>query len=178
MDNVTTDWRTRIWVTESIMTSAEDMKRMVDLKECYVWLDYVSMPQPTAVIRENDVRDEMTQIKRQALLSASEKLMLAAESMEAYISACSFMLVLTPDAYLEKSHNFGRHGKPETPSLYSWRTRGWCMLELIACVRCVVFCVRARSARIFTVIYLYRSPYHTRTIIYRYSPRREKKSSL
>ena len=64
--------------------------------------------------------------------------MLAAESMEAYISACSFMLVLTPDAYLEKSHNFGRHGKPETPSLYSWRTRGWCMLELIACVRCVV----------------------------------------
>ena len=44
-------------LTESIMTSAEDMKRMVDLKECYVWLDYVSMPQPTAVIRENDVRD-------------------------------------------------------------------------------------------------------------------------
>jgi len=124
---------------------------MVDLKECYVWIDYVSMPQPTAVIRENDVSDEMTQIKRQALLSASEKLMLAAESMEAYISACSFMLVLTPDAYVEK-HNFGRHGKPETPSLYSWRTRGWCMLELIACVSWLFF---------FSPPF---SPLHTRTI--------------
>ena len=168
MDNVTTDWRTRIWVTESIMTSAEDMKRMVDLKECYVWLDYVSMPQPTAVIRENDVRDEMTQIKRQALLSASEKLMLAAESMEAYISACSFMLVLTPDAYLEKSHNFGRHGKPETPSLYSWRTRGWCMLELIACV----------SWLFFFLLHFHLFTHEQFIIIYRYCLRNERMCSL
>ena len=133
---MTTDWRTRIWIKDSMNTSPEEWKSMVDLKESYVWIDYVSMPQPTAVLRESNVSTykDISQTNIGALLSASEKLMLAAESMESYVSACSFMLVLTPDVFVDKSQ-FVRYGKPERPSLYSWRTRGWCMLELLACVR-------------------------------------------
>ena len=48
---MTTDWRTRIWIKDSMNTSPEEWKSMVDLKESYVWIDYVSMPQPTAVLR-------------------------------------------------------------------------------------------------------------------------------
>ena len=159
------------------MTSAEDMKRMVDLKECYVWLDYVSMPQPTAVIRESDVRDEMTQIKRQALLSASEKLMLAAESMEAYISACSFMLVLTPDAYLEKSHNFGRHGKPETPSLLLANERLVYVGTHCMCTLCCVVVFEREAREISCHLFVSFTLSHTNNCIQVLSEER-KKSSL
>jgi hypothetical protein len=130
--NVTTDWRTRIWVTSASTTTAEELKVLCDPKDCYVWIDYVSMPQPTAVLMGSSDK-KLTQTKRRALLSATDQLTLAAESMEAYIRACNFMLILAPDVYLDNVH-FSRQGKPQLPSYFSWRTRGWCMLELVACV--------------------------------------------
>jgi len=78
------------------------------LQEMYVWIDYCSTPQVNAHCH----RDVALVAKR------------AVKSIPAYFERCSLLLVLAP---LCKHHDTG------LPCNYAtWRSRGWCRLELLA----------------------------------------------
>lgn len=85
-------------------------------ESAYIWLDYISMPQP--VVHRLEGNKKKTR-------EAEKKLRLAASSVASYIDYCSLMLVLAPSVVLKSST-----GKRRIVDFATWRSRGWCMLEL------------------------------------------------
>jgi len=77
------------------------------LKDMYIWMDYISMPQLLAASHSP-----------QHIERASK----AVRSIPAYVELCSLMLVLTPVC----SHK----STGAVCNLASWLQRGWCRLEL------------------------------------------------
>ena len=96
-------------------TNADSWKEYFE--SAYIWFDYISMPQPVMHrLRGNKKKTR----------EAEKKLRLAASSVASYIDYCSLMLVLAPSVVLKSSST----GKRRIVDFATWRSRGWCMLEL------------------------------------------------
>ena len=87
-------------------------------ESAYIWFDFISMPQPTAYRYRGDTDDRVKK--------ADKKLRLAASSVASYIDNCDLMLVLAPSVVLKSST-----GERRIVDFSTWRSRGWCMLEMI-----------------------------------------------
>eukprot|EP00939_MAST-03C_sp_MAST-3C-sp1_P000340 g340.t1 len=95
---------------QNVSTSAEEWVSL--LKKTYLWFDWLSMPQPGA---------EKTKEKKDALKKAGSD---AIRSIPAYVERSDFTIILAP---------YGMHENRKSRAYYkTWRTRGWCVLELFA----------------------------------------------
>ena len=96
------------------------------MKTMYVWVDYMCMPQPTSVKRE-EVWTCQDHSKGDS--DDSKLLALAVQSLPAYVERCCMMLVLVPtDEHRDRTE--------EVVDWCSWRRRGWCRLEFTAARLC------------------------------------------
>ena len=83
------------------------------LRKTYLWIDWISMPQPSA-----DKYSNQTIAK---LRADSAK---AIRSIPAYVERSDFILILAPGC---------NHTDRNTSTCFrTWRRRGWCLLELFA----------------------------------------------
>eukprot|EP00939_MAST-03C_sp_MAST-3C-sp1_P001710 g1710.t1 len=95
---------------QNVTTNTKEWPRI--LKKTYLWFDWLSMPQPGA---------EKTKEKKDALKKAGSD---AIRSIPAYVERSDFTIILAP---------YGVHENRKSRAYYkTWRTRGWCVLELFA----------------------------------------------
>ncbi len=95
-------------------TKAKDWQVM--LKRTYFWIDWFSMPQPSAEKGEDIDEKELSVLRTDGLR--------AIRSIPAYVERSDFILILVPSLY---------HSDRKVPTCYrTWRRRGWCLLELFA----------------------------------------------
>jgi len=95
-------------------TTAKQWKEM--LARTYLWIDWISMPQPGAEKEE--------EIGKEKMASLRERGSRAIKSIPAYVERSDFLLILVPGCY---------HSDRKVPTCFrTWRRRGWCLLELYA----------------------------------------------
>ena len=95
-------------------TKGKDWNAM--LKRTYLWIDWISMPQPGAEKEKEIGKEKLEQLR----LDGSNSI----QSIPAYVERSDFIMVLVPGCY---------HSDRRSPTCFrSWRRRGWCLLELYA----------------------------------------------
>jgi len=95
-------------------TRGKDWEAM--LRRTYLWVDWFSMPQPSAEKEDKIGTERMAKLR----VEGSR----AIRSIPAYVERSDFIMVLVPGCY---------HVDRKVPTCFrSWRRRGWCLLELYA----------------------------------------------
>mmetsp|Transcript_8939 Transcript_8939/g.22503 ORF Transcript_8939/g.22503 Transcript_8939/m.22503 type:complete len:751 (-) Transcript_8939:234-2486(-) len=136
--HVESHWKEQVILSNNMVVDAETWKDA--LPHMYIWLDFMSVPQPSAVRRcgqkvqdrsDSDHRlGEASGLQRDSSPTAelvvrlTHSLQKAVSSIHAYVRCSDLFLVLVP---------VSRHADRELTCNYStWRSRGWCRLELQA----------------------------------------------
>lgn len=104
-------------------TTKKEWQRMLD--NAYVWVDWTSMPQPSAE------KGRKPPLSTECLAALEKESSNAIYSIPAYIERSDFVVIIAPSC----THT--KRCKPNTEKLVemsyaSWRRRGWCVLELFA----------------------------------------------
>lgn len=114
------------------MTQGAEWKE--SLANALIWIDYTSIPQPSAADEEVVEEKEEPGIQDHRLITSDagstkakliEQLVAAVDSIPSYIERCTQMWVLVPAT--EHSNVPGA-----TCDFFSWRKRGWCRMEFAA----------------------------------------------
>ena len=95
---------------------SNDWKDM--LRRTFLWVDWFSMPQPSAE-KVEDIGDA----KMEELRARGSR---AIRSIPAYVERSDFMMILAPPS----EHK--NRGDDDNTCYRTWRRRGWCLLELFA----------------------------------------------
>ena len=92
-----------------------------ELKNAYIWFDWISMPQPMASqgLSEHD----------KAMLETNGRN--AVMSISAYVERCDFLLIVAPACAHADRIDKVTNKKART-CFRSWRKRGWCVLEFFS----------------------------------------------
>ena len=101
---------------QKMVVKAEGWKRM--LPQMFIWLDYMSIPQPT-VEKARTGPDAAERIEK-----AEGGLKLAVASIPSYIEWTALMLILVPSLQHQSV-------KGTVCGFDTWRMRGWCRLEFL-----------------------------------------------
>ena len=107
------------------------------MEDAYLWIDFVSMPQPLAALPKNAEGDapHAGQVSDHRLATDDavtadvsllvEQLKAAVDSIPSYIEKCAEMIVLVPSV-----KHADRTG--EVCDFNTWRQRGWCRMEFVS----------------------------------------------
>jgi len=106
----------------SFQTKCSEWKDI--LSDAYVWVDWMSMPQAA-------VEDENENTKK--YLKAKQDGGRAIRSIPGYVELSSFMLVLCPEGVHADRMDAYKPEEKAVTCYRTWRSRGWCLLELFAC---------------------------------------------
>eukprot|EP00947_MAST-08B_sp_MAST-8B-sp1_P001188 g1188.t1 len=120
---VETFWQDQLNYSGKTETKASEWKGL--LAKAYLWVDWCCMPQPGAEPKsaEGTEPTEAEIAKMQKLREDGGK---AIRSIPAYIEMSDMVIIVAPP---------GTHEDREEDTCYrSWRSRGWCMMELFACL--------------------------------------------
>eukprot|EP00938_MAST-03A_sp_MAST-3A-sp1_P000415 g415.t1 len=96
---------------------SQDWKNM--LRRTYLWIDWCSMPQPSA--------ESVEEIGQERMADLRERGSRAIRSIPAYVERSDFMMILAPPG-----EHKDRGIEDEDTCYRTWRRRGWCLLELFA----------------------------------------------
>lgn len=124
VESVKTDIDFRLWADINVVTKAKEWKTI--LRDAYVWFDWISMPQPT---QKTDMHGHHYSSKQMKDISVECKRALA--SIPSYVERSDFVLVLAPEC-MHQQRIDPYTNKRVRMSYTTWRTRGWCVLELLS----------------------------------------------
>ena len=103
------------WCDDTEYHRQIDWKIILNPGKCYLWFDWMSMPQPSAENETTCPAERLNMLKRKGVD--------AVHSIPAYVERCDFMMVLAPPStHKDRIDEFT--GKPARTSLRSWRRRG------------------------------------------------------
>ena len=135
IDKIETNWVQALVFKDSPSISRKQMEAAVP--HMFVWIDFMSMPQPTCGISlpapmgppaaQGKLAQSVNMLSESAQLkfnspSIEDQLLAAVESIPAYVEHSSLMISLVPP-----TTHLDRQG--ELVSWQSWRRRGWCRME-------------------------------------------------
>jgi ankyrin repeat protein len=134
--DVENDWKMQLVSKEKGLVSGAEWAEMVP--EMYVWIDYLSMAQPSAGCMPwedgkvssalgGTEEEQKTEDHRHGSGDAVQCLNDGVESLPGYVELSDLILVLVPP-----TEHKDRAG--EACDFASWRGRGWCRLEFMAAV--------------------------------------------
>lgn len=112
----------RLIYHENFSTSAREWQSI--LEHSFLWVDWMSMPQPSAEAnKESESYWECVRDGKRAI-----------HSIPAYMERSDFMLVLCPQAHHSDRKEMADDMKTISTCYRTWRRRGWCVLEMFACI--------------------------------------------
>lgn len=111
------EWLTQVTVSQEAGQMGDD--EIEGFRLCYIWYDYLCVPQPYKHISDADGDTDMVHES-----VTDDQLSVAIESIPAYVELAKHLLVLAPAVKHQRSG--------EALSYSTWRTRGWCRLERAA----------------------------------------------
>eukprot|EP00939_MAST-03C_sp_MAST-3C-sp1_P002240 g2240.t1 len=112
----------RLIYHENFSTSAREWQSI--LEHSFLWVDWMSMPQPSAEAnKESESYWECVRDGKRAI-----------HSIPAYMERSDFMLVLCPQAHHSDRKEMADDVKTISTCYRTWRRRGWCVLEMFACI--------------------------------------------
>eukprot|EP00947_MAST-08B_sp_MAST-8B-sp1_P002714 g2714.t1 len=139
-------WRDQLQYKDRTKTKGREWKKI--LSKAYIWFDWCCMPQPGA---EEDnsgggsffAKNKQDSEKLQKLREDGGK---AIRSIPAYIELSDMVIVVAPPGY--------HTDRKEDTCYRSWRSRGWCNMELYACLlsrhkRCPVLVINSAEGTPF-----------------------------
>ena len=104
-------------------TTRDEWKRR--LPKMYVWLDFISVPQPTMVHGDGGNNGSSDHRMADVVTDLVQSLRNAVDSIPTFVERSSMMWILCPPC---------RHADSDSTicDFASWRSRGWCRLEYAA----------------------------------------------
>mmetsp|Transcript_11391 Transcript_11391/g.30561 ORF Transcript_11391/g.30561 Transcript_11391/m.30561 type:complete len:741 (+) Transcript_11391:87-2309(+) len=120
--DVQSDWQLQLLHSFLEVVKGEHWKAV--LPHCYFWLDFAGVPQ-VCCEQQDDVTAVATADHRFSATDIVQQLIKAVNSIPAYVSRCALVVVLTPVVWHQDIPD-------RICNFASWRSRGWCRLELMA----------------------------------------------
>ena len=109
-------WQDQLFFKDKTKTKKREWRKI--LSKAYLWFDWCCMPQPAA-----EKKDEISQEQMEKLREDGGN---AIRSIPAYIELSDMVVVVAPSGY--------HADRREDTCVRSWRMRGWCNMELYACL--------------------------------------------